>query len=34
VTGAAGGVLLRPYARLISSAGDSVTTYGAPWNMN
>ncbi|KWX66335.1 MspA family porin [Mycobacterium sp. NAZ190054] len=34
VTGAAGGVLLRPYARLISSAGDSVTTYGEPWNMN
>jgi hypothetical protein len=34
VTGAAGGVLLRPYARLISSAGDSVTTYGSPWNMN
>ncbi|BBX68552.1 MspA family porin [Mycolicibacterium psychrotolerans] len=34
VTGAAGGVLLRPYARLISSSGDSVTTYGEPWNMN
>ncbi|CAN5395712.1 MspA family porin [soil metagenome] len=34
VTGAAGGVMLRPYARLISAAGDSVTTYGAPWNMN
>ncbi len=34
VTGAAGGVLLRPYARLISQDGDSVTTYGAPWNMN
>jgi hypothetical protein len=34
VTGAAGGVLLRPYARLIASSGDSVTTYGAPWNMN
>ncbi|MBX7434152.1 MspA family porin [Mycobacterium sp. Y57] len=34
VTGAAGGVLLRPYARLISSTGDSVTTYGTPWNMN
>ena len=33
VTGAAGGVLLRPFARLISKAGDSVTTYGAPWNM-
>jgi hypothetical protein len=34
VTGAAGGVLLRPFARLISNAGDSVTTYGDPWNMN
>ncbi|WP_234791471.1 MspA family porin [Mycolicibacterium mucogenicum] len=34
VTGAAGGVLLRPFARLISKEGDSVTTYGAPWNMN
>ena len=34
VTGAAGGVLLRPYARLIASEGDSVTTYGEPWNMN
>jgi hypothetical protein len=34
VTGAAGGVLLRPFARLISQAGDSVTTYGEPWNMN
>ena len=34
VTGAAGGVLLRPFARLVSSAGDSVTTYGEPWNMN
>ncbi|CAN7595649.1 MspA family porin [Mycolicibacterium frederiksbergense] len=34
VTGAAGGVLLRPYARLIAAEGDSVTTYGAPWNMN
>jgi MspA len=33
VTGAAGGVLLRPFARLISKAGDSVTTYGDPWNM-
>lgn len=33
VTGAAGGVLLRPYARLISTAGDSVTTYGEPWDM-
>jgi hypothetical protein len=34
VTGAAGGVLLRPFARLISKSGDSVTTYGEPWNMN
>lgn len=33
VTGAAGGVLLRPYARLISALGDSVTTYGEPWDM-
>jgi hypothetical protein len=33
VTGAAGGVLLRPFARLISKAGDSVTTYGDPWDM-
>jgi hypothetical protein len=33
VTGAAGGVLLRPFARLISKSGDSVTTYGEPWNM-
>uniref|UniRef100_UPI003908ADCC MspA family porin n=1 Tax=Mycolicibacterium sediminis TaxID=1286180 RepID=UPI003908ADCC len=29
VTGAAGGVLLRPFARLIASTGDSVTTSGA-----
>jgi hypothetical protein len=34
VTGAVGGVLLRPFARLISQAGDSVTTYGEPWDMN
>jgi hypothetical protein len=34
VTGAAGGVLLRPFARLVSETGDSVTTYGEPWNMN
>jgi hypothetical protein len=27
-------VLLRPFARLISSAGDSVSPYGEPWNMN
>lgn len=29
----AGGVLVRPFAQLISNAGDSVTTYGEPWNM-
>ena len=34
VTGAAGGVLLRPYARLIASTGDNVTAYREPWNMN
>lgn len=34
VTGAAGGVLLRPYARLIATGGDSVTTYGELWDMN
>ena len=34
ITGVAGGVMLRPYARLVSSAGDIVTTYGEPWNMN
>ena len=34
VTGAAGGVLLRPFARLISQAGDNVTTYGEPCDMN
>jgi hypothetical protein len=34
LTGAAGGVLLRPFARLISKSGDSVTTYGDSWNMN
>lgn len=34
VTGAAGGVLLRPFARLVSAAGDVVTTYGESWNMN
>jgi hypothetical protein len=27
-------VLLRPFARLISQSGDSVTTYSEPWNMN
>jgi hypothetical protein len=34
VTGAAGGVVLRPFARLTSSDGDSVTTYGDPWDMH
>ncbi|MGI9163680.1 MAG: MspA family porin, partial [Mycobacterium sp.] len=24
---------LRPFARLISKSGDSVTTYGEPWDM-
>ncbi|MBU8829760.1 MspA family porin [Mycolicibacterium goodii] len=33
VTGAAGGVLLRPFARLSSSQGDSVTAYDSPWNI-
>lgn len=34
VTGAAGGVLLRPYARLIWPDHAEVTTYGEQWNMN
>ena len=34
VTGAAGGVVLRPFARLTSTDGDSVTTYGDPWEMH
>jgi hypothetical protein len=34
VTGAAGGVTLRPYARLTSDDGDSVTTYGQPLEMH
>ena len=34
ITGAGGEVLLRPYARLISNDGDSVTTYGEPSSMN
>jgi hypothetical protein len=33
-TGAAGGVVLRPFARLTSSDGDSVTTYGDPREMH
>jgi len=33
ITGAAGGVLLRPFARLISNTGDAVTTYGEISNM-
>ncbi|MGE2833110.1 MspA family porin [Mycobacterium sp. SMC-4] len=34
LTGVAGGVTLRPFARLVSDTGDSVTTYGRAWNMN
>nr|WP_233206370.1 MspA family porin [Haliangium sp. UPWRP_2] len=34
VSGVSSGVLLRPFARLISQDGDSVTSYGQPWNMN
>jgi MspA protein len=34
VTGTGGGVALRPFARLTSSDGDSVTTYSEPWEMN
>jgi MspA len=34
VTGAAGGVVLRPFARLTSSDGDSVTTCGEPLEMH
>jgi hypothetical protein len=34
VTGAAGGVLLRPYARLIASTGDSVTVRRAEHELN
>jgi MspA len=34
VTGAAGGVLLRPFARLIWPDRGSIATYGEQWNMN
>jgi hypothetical protein len=34
VTGAAGGVLLRPFARLISNPGDSVTNFSETLKMN
>lgn len=34
VTGIAGGLILRPYARLVSDDGDSVTTYGEPRQMD
>ncbi len=34
ITGVAGGVLLRPFARLTSSTGDSVSTYGEPWSLS
>lgn len=34
VTGAAGGVLLRPFARLTWPDRGSIATYGEQWNMN
>jgi hypothetical protein len=34
VTGALGGVKLRPFARLISKQGDSVSSYGEVWFLN
>ena len=34
VTGAAGGVLAAPVRTVDLQVGDSVTTYGEPWNMN
>jgi hypothetical protein len=34
VTGADGGVMLRPFVRLIAKTGESVTTYGQPWDMS
>jgi hypothetical protein len=34
VTGVTGGVLLRPFAKLVGDDGQEVTTYGEPWNMN
>jgi hypothetical protein len=34
ITGVTGDVMLQPFARLVSSAGDSVTTYGAVWNLH
>jgi hypothetical protein len=34
VTGASGGVTLRPFARITSKDGDSVTTYGEPWELH
>lgn len=34
ITGVAGGVALRPYARLIWPDHSTVTTYGELWNMN
>jgi hypothetical protein len=33
VTGAAGSVILRPFARLISQTGDMVTTYGESFDL-
>lgn len=34
VTGVTGGVLLRPFAKLITPDGEEVSTFGEPWNMN
>ncbi|MCZ4277233.1 MspA family porin [Rhodococcoides yunnanense] len=33
-TGILGNVRVRPYVSVISSTGDSVVTYGAPWTFN
>ncbi|QNJ90109.1 MspA family porin [Mycolicibacterium fluoranthenivorans] len=34
VTGVAGGVVLRPFVRLTSNTGATVTTYTHPWNLD
>ncbi|GAA2567700.1 MspA family porin [Mycolicibacterium diernhoferi] len=34
VTGVTGGVVLRPFAKLITADGEEVSTFGEPWNMN
>ncbi|MGU3432075.1 MspA family porin [Actinomycetes bacterium M1A6_2h] len=34
VTGVLGNVTIRPYVKLVSDKGDSVTTYGSPWRLN